>query len=212
MPIDESERVMLSQIRQGDSAAWEGFIALYEGRLLAFVESRLRNRAASEDVVQEAFMGFLISLPNYDERTPVESWLFSITAHKLTDYLRREGRRPTIPLFLPDSQKGNAEPTGKARHASSLVRSGEQKTIEQKIIAECLRELVETWKTRQEFERLKCMELLFVLGWSNKQAAERLGITEQAVANHKHFVVGKLKEAAQRAKLRNFDLSEFGVS
>ena len=39
----------------------------YEGRLLAFVDRRLHDRAASEDVVQETFIGFLNSLPNYDE-------------------------------------------------------------------------------------------------------------------------------------------------
>ena len=56
-----------------------------------------------------------------------------------------------------------------------------------------------------------CLELLFVLGWSNKQAAQRLGISEQSVANHKHFVVTKLKEAAKRARLRNFNPAEFGT-
>ena len=212
MSAGDNERLMLSRIRQGDPAAWEDFIAKYEGRLLAFVESRLRNRSASEDVVQEAFMGFLISLPNYDESTPLESWLFSITAHKLTDHLRKEGRRPTIPLFVPDSQRSSSEPPGKARHASSLVRSGERRSIENKIVADCLQDLIDNWKQHGELERLMCLELLFVLGWSNKQAAQRLGISEQLVANHKHFVVTKLKEAAQRARLRNFNPAEFRIT
>jgi len=212
MSAGDNERLMLSRIRQGDAAAWEDFIARYEGRLLAFVESRLRNRSASEDVVQEAFMGFLISLPNYDENTPLESWLFSITAHKLTDQLRKEGRRPTIPLFVPDSQHSSSEPPGQARHASSLVRSGERRSIENKIVADCLQDLIDDWKQHGELERLMCLELLFVLGWSNKQAAQRLGISEQSVANHKHFVVTKLKEAAKRARLRNFNPAEFGIN
>ena len=45
-----------------------------------------------------AFLGFLNSLPNYDGRRPLESYLFSICAYKLTDHLRREGRRPAVPL------------------------------------------------------------------------------------------------------------------
>ena len=208
---DDSDRLLVQRVRQGETGAWEQLIARYEGRLLAFVESRLRNRSAAEDVVQEAFMGFLVSLPNYDDRTPLESWLFTITAHKLTDLLRREGRRPTIPLMLPDEDGSGSEPAGNARRASSLMRSGERKTVEHRIIAECLEELIAVWKDRGEWERLQCMELLFVLGWSNKDAANRLRITEQTVANHKHFVVTKLKEAATRARIRNFDLSEFGV-
>lgn len=212
MPTDEIEELLIVRIRRGESVAWEECIARYEGRLLAFVESRLRNRAASEDVVQEAFLGFLISLPNYDESTSLETWLFSITAHKLTDALRREGRRPSIPLTVGDSESDLGEPVARSRRASSLVRSGERRTIEQRIIADCLRELIESWQSSGQFERLQCLELLLVLGWQNKSVAERLAISEQAVANHKHFVVAKLKEAAARGRLRHFDLAEFGIS
>jgi len=212
MSQDETERLMMVRIRQGDADAWEQFIGKFEGRLLAFVNSRLRNRAASEDVVQEAFMGFLISLPNYDESTRLETWLFSITAHKLTDYLRREGRRPTIGLFVPDSSGGSREPAGNARRASSLARSGERRVGEQTVLGKALEGLIASWLKRGEFERIQCIELLFVLGWPNKSVADRLGISEQAVANHKHFVVSKLKDAAAKSKLRNFDPVDFGLS
>ena len=90
----ESDRLLIQQIRQGDSRAWEHLIARYEGRLLAFVERRLRDRATSEDVVQETFIGFLNSLPNFDERRELQTYLFTIAAHKLTDHLRRKGRHP----------------------------------------------------------------------------------------------------------------------
>src|SRR5689334_23613201 len=97
-PSNESDLLLVQRIRAGEAEAWEELISRFEGRLLAFVESRLRNRAASEDVVQESFIGFLTSLPNYDGGRPLESYLFSIAAHKLTDHLRREGRRPALPL------------------------------------------------------------------------------------------------------------------
>ena len=176
-------------------------IARYEGRLLAFVDSRLRNRSASEDIVQDTFLGFLVSLPNYDAATPLESYLFSIAAHKLTDVLRRNGRRPTIPLLVEDSQGRFTEPAGSDRRASSLAQSRERRGTEEQILAEALRSLIASWKANGELERLQCIELLFVLGWSNKSVAERLGLSEQAVANHKHFAVTKLKEAAKKARL-----------
>src|SRR5436309_3809358 len=90
----ESDRLLIQQIRQSDVGAWETLIARYEGRLLAFVERRLHDRAASEDVVQETFVGFLNSLPNFDERRELQTYLFTIASHKLTDYLRRIGRHP----------------------------------------------------------------------------------------------------------------------
>src|SRR6266581_8760225 len=95
MPMaSEGDRLLIQQIRQGDQRAWTNLIARYEGRLLAFVERRLRDRAASEDVVQETFIGFLNSLPNYDEERELQTYLFTIASYKLTDHLRRTGRHP----------------------------------------------------------------------------------------------------------------------
>src|SRR6201998_2524278 len=90
----ESDRLLVQQIRQGDARAWEHLIARYEGRLLAFIHRRLRDRSASEDVVQETFIGFLNSLPNYDETRELQTYLFTIASYKLTDHLRRIGRHP----------------------------------------------------------------------------------------------------------------------
>ena len=67
MPADQADRLLVARVRKGEADAWEELIARFEGRLLAFVESRLQNRSGSEDVVQETFLGFLTSLPNYDE-------------------------------------------------------------------------------------------------------------------------------------------------
>lgn len=64
--VTSADQLLLEQIRAGEPDAWERFIDRFEGRLLAFVDSRLRDRTLSEDVVQETFIGFLTSLPNYD--------------------------------------------------------------------------------------------------------------------------------------------------
>ena len=74
--------ILVDRIRRGESQAWDELIGRFDGRLLAFVESRLRNRSVSEDVVQETFIGFLTSLPNYDVSRSLESYLFSIAAHR----------------------------------------------------------------------------------------------------------------------------------
>jgi RNA polymerase sigma-70 factor (ECF subfamily) len=211
VPADSPESLLITAVRRGDQNAWQDLISRYEGRLLAFIDSRLRNRAASEDIVQDTFLGFLVSLPNYDSATPLETYLFSIAAHKLTDVLRRKGRRPTIPLMVEDSQGHWNEPVGNDRRASSLAQSRERRVAEEQVIGECLRSLIASWKENDELERLQCIELLFVLGWPNKSVAERLGISEQAVANHKHFAVTKLKEAAKKARIRNFDPANFGI-
>jgi len=209
MPADESDKLLVARIRRQEPAAWQECIDRFEGRLLAFADSRLRDRAAAEDVVQEAFLGFLTALPNYDDQTPLENFLFAITAHKLTDVLRKLGRRPPLTPIASDSS--GSEPAARTRMASSLIRSQERQSHEQRIVAACLRELVQNWIQRGEYERLRCIELLFVLGHANKDVATRLCISEQAVANHKHFVVTKLRDAAQQRLPGPFEAAAFGL-
>ncbi len=141
--------LLVEQIRAGKPDAWNALIAQYEGRLLSFVDSRLRRRASSEDVVQETFIGFLTSLPNYDTRRPLESYLFSIAAHKLTDYLRREGRRPALPLSsTAASTGGNWDMPGRGRPASSIARSGERRELEEEALASGIAEQIDTGAKR----------------------------------------------------------------
>jgi RNA polymerase sigma-70 factor (ECF subfamily) len=211
MAAVDADRLLVARIRAGEQEAWAECIARFEGRLLAFVDSRLRDRATSEDVVQETFLGFLVGLPNYDDATPPETFLFSIAAHKLTDVLRRKGRRPTLPLIV-GSSGGSPDLPGSDRMASSLARSRERRVTEEQVLQEGLKTLIGQWQERGEFERLQCIELLFVLGRSNKEVAGQLGISEQAVANHKHFVLGKLKDCVAASPLRGADLAELGIS
>jgi RNA polymerase sigma-70 factor (ECF subfamily) len=194
----ETDRLLVDRIRLGNSDAWRELIARYEGRLLAFVESRLGRRGASEDIVQDAFIGFLTSLPNYDGRRPLESYLFSICAYKLTDHLRREGRRPALPLSAGGNSSGDWELVSPVRGASSIARSGERRNLEEKAIVEALRQQVERWKDRGDWTKLKCIELLIVRGWANKNVAEELRISEQQVANFKFDFLARMRTLIQK--------------
>ena len=93
-----------------------------------------------------------------------------------------------------------------------MFRSAERQTTENAALADALQKLISQWWERGEFERLKCIELLFVLGWKNKEVAEHLAITEQDVANHKHFVVAKLRESIEKFRLDADRLAKLGLS
>lgn len=208
MPDSQSANALLvEEIRRGKPEAWNRLIAEYEGRLLAFVESRLSyggrgRRAASEDVVQETFIGFLTSLPNYDVQRPLESYLFSIAAYKLTDYLRREGRRPALPLSSTDGSDGGAwDLPGSARAASSIARSGERRGMEEQALVEALRDQIDRWRSKGDWQKIECMELLFTQGKGNKQVAEMLNLSEQQVANFKHDFLARLGTLVRRQNL-----------
>src|SRR2546421_7253772 len=141
----ESDRLLIQQIRTGEPRAWESLIAGYEGRLLAFVERRIHDRTASEDVVQETFIGFLNSLPNFDERRELQTYLFTIASHKLTDHLRRTGRHP---LHSISDREGDLLDRQVDHHsvASSIARSQERRQLESEAVAQCLGPMIRQWQ------------------------------------------------------------------
>ncbi len=196
----EADRLLIQQIRQGDQRAWGSLIARYEGRLLAFVERRLHDRATSEDVVQESFIGFLNSLPHFDDRRELQTYLFTIASHKITDHLRRSGRHPLHPASDGSGdvlqQQFDPHPA-----ASSIARSQERRALETDAIVRCLGSLIRQWKERGDFVRLKVIELLLVKGWANRDVASFLKITEQQVANYRFAAVKKLTEQIRDAGL-----------
>src|SRR5262245_32523399 len=195
-----TDRLLIQQIRQGDQRAWQTLITRYEGRLLAFVDRRLHDRSASEDIVQESFIGFLNSLPNYDEDRELQTYLFTIASHKLTDHLRRAGRHP---MHAASEGAGDVLQNQLDPHsgASSLARSRERKELESQAVAKCLGQMIRQWQEKNEYARLKVLELLLVKGWANRDVAAHLGVGEQQVANYRFAAVKKLGEHIRDAGL-----------
>ncbi|MGL4555375.1 MAG: RNA polymerase sigma factor, partial [Gemmataceae bacterium] len=196
----ESDKLLVQQIRAGDERAWDTLISRYEGRLIAYVQRRLRDRPASEDVVQETFVGFLNSLPNFDDSRELQTYLFTIASYKLTDHLRKSGRNP-----LRSLSEGNEELLGQQHDegptASSRARSDERKELEQQALARCLAQMLRQWREKGDWSRLKVMELLWVAGWANRDVAAKLGVSEQQVANYRFAATKKLTELVRGAGL-----------
>ena len=196
----ESDRLLVQQIRQGDARAWEHLIARYEGRLLAFIHRRLRDRGASEDVVQETFIGFLNSLPNYDATRELQTYLFTIASYKLTDHLRRAGRHPM--QHVSDGANDLLhQKLDSHKAASSVARSHERKDLESDAVSRSLTMLIDQWREQGEYIRIKVLELLLVKGWANRDVAKFLKISEQQVANIRFAAVKKVSDHVKNAGL-----------
>lgn len=196
----ESEKLLIKQIRAGDENAWRQLIKAYEGRLMAFAIKKLQDRTIAEDVVQETFMGFLNSLPNFDERRELQTYLFTIAHYKITDHLRRTIRKPS--QNGEESAEMIAEKIDdRQRHASSVARSKEQMELEVSVLTRALRGILKQFQEKGEFNRIQTLELLFVKGMANKEVARELSLSEQQVANIRFAAVRKLTESIKEAGL-----------
>jgi RNA polymerase sigma-70 factor (ECF subfamily) len=199
--ITESDRLLIQRIRSNDQKAWIELDKRYRGRLTAYVRRRLKDHASVEDVVQETFIGFNNSLPNFDDKRDLQTWLFTIAAHKVTDQLRRIGRRPASIGNDPEDEMIGQAADEKQRPASSLARSAEQREQEEEAFGMALREYVRELQSRGEFIKLMALELMYVKGWRNQDVSTRLPLTEQDVANIRFQAKKRLRDRLIAAKL-----------
>jgi RNA polymerase sigma-70 factor, ECF subfamily len=91
---DEFRRLM-DAVHAGDGGALASLFAMYRERLRRMVElrmdTRLRGRVSTSDILQEAYIGALQRLPHYQASTdvPIFVWLRSVTMQRLIDAHRR---------------------------------------------------------------------------------------------------------------------------
>ena len=188
----QADALLIRRIREGDAEAWNELIGRFEGRLLQFVESRTRHRAG--------------------RRRPRAR-----DVHRLLDQpaeLRPAAAAGGVPVFhrRPQADRLSAArgaaadaaagPAGRRHRAagSRPARPGRPAASPAATNAATWRRNrwpprwpteVEHFRRRGQWERLECAELLFVRGWSNKETAARLGISEQTVANYKFEFAGE---------------------
>jgi RNA polymerase sigma-70 factor (ECF subfamily) len=82
---------------------------------------------------------------------------------------------------------------------SSIHRSRERKGDEERKIAQLLAADIQKWKASQDWLKLTCIELLFVSRLANKVIADKLGLSEQKVANYKSDYMIRLKNQIAKA-------------
>lgn len=75
-----------------DSDKW---VENYGDALFRFAMARVRDRAAAEDLVQEAFLSALHSKDRFKGQSTEKTWLFAILKHKVIDYFRKNRLKTT---------------------------------------------------------------------------------------------------------------------
>ena len=187
------DEFLIELVRAGDQEAWRRLIDRYSGRLLAFARARMPSLADAEDLVQEAFVGFLQSLTYYDPSRSLETYLFTILRYKLYDFLRQ--RKPT----LVSEPAGNEEWWDNVTPGSQETPSGvalqlEENRRQAELLVDILRRLIEDLRDRSAFEDLQVIELVFFAGKRNLEIGELLDIDQKAVAGIKFRAIQKLQK------------------
>jgi RNA polymerase sigma-70 factor (ECF subfamily) len=97
LPVQTDEQ-LLAAYRQGDRSGFSTLVQRYQRELFHFLVRFVGDRAAAEDLFQEAFLQVHQSAKLFDPQRRFRPWLFTIAANKARDYLRSQSRRPTNQL------------------------------------------------------------------------------------------------------------------
>ena len=101
--ISAEERELLSALRRGEEAAFVRLVETLHGSMLRLAMVYVRDRAAAEEVVQDAWVGVLQQLDRFQGRSSLKTWILRIVSNRAKTQAIRERR--TVPFSaLPGDQ------------------------------------------------------------------------------------------------------------
>ena len=95
---ERTDEQLLEHYLNGHLPSFQLLVERYQRELYHFLVRFLGDRAAAEDVFQEAFLQVHQSGSSFDLSRRFRPWLFTIAANKARDLMRSQARRPTSPL------------------------------------------------------------------------------------------------------------------
>jgi RNA polymerase sigma-70 factor (ECF subfamily) len=90
--LDEDAQRMLAY-RDGDASAFEALFGRWSGPLLHYLQRMVRDAAAAEELVQEAFLRVHRARQRYRPDARFSTWLYRIATNLALNELRRPRRR-----------------------------------------------------------------------------------------------------------------------
>lgn len=98
--MDEEEKRWVERCRAGDREAFRPLVERYHARVFRLTLRIAGERAAAQDLTQEAFLKAYAALTRYDAARPFSSWLFRIAVNLCIDR-RRRSREVATPELEP---------------------------------------------------------------------------------------------------------------
>ena len=88
-PPPRSDEELVEGIRRSSEADFNELYERYFQRVYSFAFARLRNRADTEEVVQESFTAVFRSIDAYRGQSTLVCWIYGIAKNNVNNHLRR---------------------------------------------------------------------------------------------------------------------------
>ena len=102
-----NERLLVERAREGDSAAFEKLVLLYERKVYATAFRYTGNEHDAMDVSQEVFIRVFRFLNTFNLESSFSTWIYRITVNACKDFIRKRTARGELPLEIADEESGD---------------------------------------------------------------------------------------------------------
>jgi RNA polymerase sigma-70 factor, ECF subfamily len=196
------EAALLAALRAGDEAAFARLVDLHTPSLIRVARQYVATQEVAEDVVQEAWLGFLRGLATFEGRSSLRTYLFRIVMNLARTRGVREARSAPFSSLVRDHEDGPSvdperfvkAPSPGAGHWASPIRpwsgSAEQIALSAEAIEKVHEAIAELPDTQRRVVTLRDVE-----GFGADEVCELLGLSEGNQRVLLHRARTKLRQA-----------------
>lgn len=96
-----NESQLIEKILRRDRRALHAFYQTYTPRLARYIQAKVGLKEDAEEILQDALMACLEALRDFQAKSSLETFLFSIASHKVVDFYRRRHLKQVVFSRLP---------------------------------------------------------------------------------------------------------------
>lgn len=99
MVVDDAN--IISKILSRDRKTLLMFYRRYAPKLARFIAGKVANQSDAEEILQDTLYAFLEAIRDFQGKSNIQTFLFSICQHKVVDYYRRKKLKQAVFSQMP---------------------------------------------------------------------------------------------------------------
>jgi RNA polymerase sigma-70 factor, ECF subfamily len=187
-----SDDALVSRTRAGDLGAFEELLGRHEENLLRLAFRFVRNEHDAQEVLQDVFVTTWRKLPGFQDRAQIGSWLYRVTVNASLMHLRVRKRRPECVDLAPVDRSSKQD-----FERDFDLDIGDRHRPDAQLESQELRRVIQGAIDRLPLSLRSVFEIREIQGWSTRQTAKLLGLSEATVKTRLHRARRMLREKVE---------------
>jgi RNA polymerase sigma-70 factor (ECF subfamily) len=187
-----TDEALMVRLQSGDRTVFAVLVRRHQTPLYNFALRHLRNQAAAQDIVQDAFLRVIQSAGEFKHSARFSTWLYTITRNLCIDQLRRQALRRHPSLDEPGKGGDGSEGDGPTLGERTVDPRAD---VERTAVAVELQERVVSAVEELPEDQREVFLLREVSNLPFKEIADIVGVPENTVKSRMRYALERLQAA-----------------